>query len=388
MEHIFDDEDGLQQRRSFEEIMEDALGLNRITPYIDRFMVISNLRYGTALAAFVAAFEIFMIRNSFIMSRDPDVIAKVGWNWIIHHRIAYFIQLLSALLLVAAFFLERSRRQDGQSTPLLPIKLVIAQFIVVSFAFGIYTSCGDLTRDNGFYSFLTPATSIVCIFVIRPTALIPLLLGSFAFMRYAADQAGALSHGISINLQMLWIGLMISSCIKYYHHVRDGRMRELLIDQSYHDTLTGLANLRALYRDIQGLIGQELMLVVLDLDDFKLYNDLHGHGTGNRVLSLLASILLMEFGDTASLYRMHGDEFAIIAPADAQEATLARIHRSRKILQRRTAQYGLIAEGRPMSFSMGAAIGAVGNADGIKNLLHRADSAMYEEKQARRSGKS
>lgn len=387
MQHSYYDADGFHQRRSFEEILEDALGFNRITPYMDQFMVTSNLRYGTVLAAGVAAFEAFMIMNSFIMSRDPNVVARMGWDWIIHHRISYGIQMVSALILVASFFVEKHRRRNRQSMHLLPIKLVIAQFIIVSFVFGIYISCVDLTRDNGIYSFLTQATGIVCIFVIRPVALIPLLMGSFAFMREAADQAGALSHGISINLQVLWIVLMIASCIKYYHHVRDDRMRELLLDQSYHDTLTGIANLRAFHRDMQASIGQEIMLVVLDLDDFKLYNDIHGHNAGDRILFLLASILLMEFDDDASPYRMYGDEFAIIAPADAQEDIAARIRRSRETLQRRALQYGLAAGEHPVSFSIGTAVGPVDDADSIRSLLHRADSAMYEEKQARRSEK-
>lgn len=388
MEHTSEDESGTLQRRPFGETLATILGLNRITPYIDRFTTISNLHYGTTLAIIIATLDTFMIENSFAMSRNPDVIAKVGWEWIIHHRIAYCAQLLSALILAAAFLLEWRRRRAGRDLPLLPIKFIITQFIAGSFAFGIYISYNDLTRGNGLYAFLTQATSIVCIFVIRPIALIPLLLGSFAFMAHAAEQAGALSHGTSINLQMLGLILTVSSSIKYYHHMREGTQRERLLHQSYLDALTGLGNLRALCRDMRDMMGQEIAIVVLDLDNFKLFNDVHSHDAGNRALSLLASILRMEFDGTASLYRLHGDEFAIISPAASQEDTLTRARCSREALLRRATQYGLIAEGRPISFSMGTAIGTVSSTDSVDEILHRADTAMYEEKRARHAARN
>lgn len=386
MEHTSEDANA-RQSRPFDEILATLLGLNRITPYIDRSITISNLRYGTTLASVAAILEVLMIRNSLAMSQNPEVIAKVGWEWIIHHGIAYCVQLLSALILVAAFLLARRGERDGRSLPLLPIKIVIAQFIAISLAFGIYISGGDLERGNGLYAFLTQAISIVCIFVIRPVALAPLLLGSFAYMMDTAEQAGALSHGTSINLQMLWLILTISSCIKYYRHMREAAQHERLMDQSYCDALTGLDNLRAFHRDMGQLAGQEVTLVMLDLDDFKLFNDLYGHEAGNRALSLLVSILQMEFDGTASLYRMHGDEFIIVSLASQREDTLMRARCSREVLQRRAVRYGLIADGNPLSFSMGTASGTIDGTDSIEKLMRQADEAMYEEKAARHAAR-
>lgn len=383
MERARDDANGSQRGLTFTESLTIALGLNRVTPYADRLTATSNLRFGMVLALIVIMLEVLMLRNSLSMARNPDVIAKVGWEWIIHHRIAYCVQLLSSLVFVAIFLLERHRRHAGQDLPLIAIKLVVAQFIVISLGFGIYISLGDLTRGNGLYAFLTQVTSVVCIFVVRPVAFGPLLLGSFMFMMHAADQAGALSHGTSINLQMLCLILMVSSCIKYFRHMRDATWREQLINLSYRDMLTGLGNPRAFHRDMRDRRGQEVLLVMLDLDNFKLYNDVHGHDAGNQALSLLSSILLTELGGTASLYRMGGDEFVAVAAADARDDTLTRVERSRETLQHRSTQYGLVAEGHAMSFSMGAVVGAVGSADEVGTLLHRADMAMYEEKQSR-----
>lgn len=383
MEHVTKDASSLPQMRTPGKVLATMLGISRTTPYIDRLLTIANLRYGMVLAGITAAAELIMIRNSLAMARIPSAVAKVGEDWIIQHLIAYGIQLLSALILVGAFFLERRMERAEKDPPLLPIKLVVTQFIAISLAFGIYISMGDLSRGNGLYAFLTQVTSIVCIFVIRPVIIVPVLLGSFAFMMHLAEQAGALSHGIAVNFQILWLILMILSGIKYYRHTHDGSVRELLADQSYHDMLTGLPNLRAFYRDMQSMLGEDIVLAVLDLDDFKLHNDIHGHSTGNRLLSLLASILLMEINDIASLYRMHGDEFVIIAPAKMREDVLVRIHQCQTTLQRKALQNGLVIGNHPTSFSIGMASGTIDNAKSINALLHRADNAMYEAKQER-----
>jgi|GEM_PF-6608336 len=385
MEHVTKDASSLPQMRAPGKVLATMLGINRTTPYIDRLLTIANLRYGMVLAGITAAAELIMIRNSLAMARIPSAVAKVGEDWIIQHLIAYGIQLLSALILVGAFFLERRMELAEKDPPLLPIKLVVTQFIAISLAFGIYISMGDLSRGNGLYAFLTQVTSIVCIFVIRPVIIAPVLLGSFAFMMHLAEQAGALSHGIAVNFQILWLILMISSGIKYYRHMHDGSVRELLADQSYHDMLTGLPNLRAFYRDMQSMLGEDIVLAVLDLDDFKLHNDIHGHGAGNRLLSLFASILLMEFSGIASLYRMHGDEFVIVAPTKIREDVLARIHQCQTTLQRKALRNGLVIGNRPTSFSSGMASGTIDSAKSINALLHRADNAMYEAKQARQS---
>jgi diguanylate cyclase (GGDEF)-like protein len=85
------------------------------------------------------------------------------------------------------------------------------------------------------------------------------------------------------------------------------------------DSLTGLGNRRKLMADLKaGLEGpEEVVLVMLDLDGFKAYNDSFGHGAGDALLARLGGRLADNLGAHGTAYRPGGDEFCVIAPASA-----------------------------------------------------------------------
>ncbi len=88
--------------------------------------------------------------------------------------------------------------------------------------------------------------------------------------------------------------------------------------QASTDALTGLANRHAFQLRLQGLFqgpGSSLQLFILDLDDFKVINDTHGHGVGDEVLCEVGRRLARQVGPGEMLARLGGDEFAVILPA-------------------------------------------------------------------------
>lgn len=68
-----------------------------------------------------------------------------------------------------------------------------------------------------------------------------------------------------------------------------------LNDMAYVDALTGIGNRHALRRDYNSYQGHEVTVAMLDLDDFKLINDTHGHEEGDRVLREVGKLLLRYF---------------------------------------------------------------------------------------------
>ena len=86
------------------------------------------------------------------------------------------------------------------------------------------------------------------------------------------------------------------------------------------DALTGLGNRRRLTLDLadvlhDGANSARHVLVLLDLNGFKAYNDRYGHGAGDVLLARLARALAKEVGIRGVAYRMGGDEFCVLAPA-------------------------------------------------------------------------
>jgi diguanylate cyclase (GGDEF)-like protein len=158
------------------------------------------------------------------------------------------------------------------------------------------------------------------------------------------------------------------------------RERELELEQmALHDPLTGLANRAGLDARLAEAVGRgaDVALLLIDLDDFKLVNDVHGHAAGDAVLTEFAQILLagVRSGDLAA--RIGGDEFLVLLTGvpDADHAVAA----AQRILAMAAAAPVHLGEDRlPVRASIGVATGRAG--DTPKELLRRADIAMYQAK--------
>jgi diguanylate cyclase (GGDEF)-like protein/PAS domain S-box-containing protein len=94
-----------------------------------------------------------------------------------------------------------------------------------------------------------------------------------------------------------------------------------------HDALTGARNRRRFERDLSDQVararryGEQAALLILDVDDFKRINDLHGHRTGDRALKEIAAALMRRLRETDVVARIGGDEFAVLLPyADERQA--------------------------------------------------------------------
>ena len=157
------------------------------------------------------------------------------------------------------------------------------------------------------------------------------------------------------------------------------RTQSQLEDLAIHDPLTRVLNARTFSERLGQELrrnrryGRPLSLLYLDLDDFKVVNDSHGHQTGDAVLRLVAEAIRGAVRQADIVGRLGGDEFAVLMPetgADVAEAAAGRLSKSL-----REAFHG--------NPSVTASIGIVSCTDagaGPDDVLHKADRAMYEAK--------
>lgn len=155
-------------------------------------------------------------------------------------------------------------------------------------------------------------------------------------------------------------------------------LQALLREQAMHDPLTGLLNRRALVErhghqtaDPQA----RLSLVLIDLDHFKRINDTHGHATGDAVLRDFAAALRSGLRGDDALFRIGGEEFALLLPDTSPGQAAARIETLRATLAR--WRLGQLAE--PVTFSAGIAAHGPDTAR-LDALLAAADAALYAAK--------
>ncbi|TLP58463.1 EAL domain-containing protein [Parasedimentitalea maritima] len=153
-----------------------------------------------------------------------------------------------------------------------------------------------------------------------------------------------------------------------------------------HDALTGLANRRAFSDHIENLKLSEktteksIMVMMLDLDRFKAVNDLHGHASGDYVLTETAKRItdVMRDGDFAA--RLGGDEFAItLAPGSTVE-------RAERIARRLLTAIAKPVNNEGTKIPLGASIGISRIVLGqrVSIALQLADQALYTAKKAGR----
>ncbi|MCX8085908.1 MAG: EAL domain-containing protein [Rhodocyclaceae bacterium] len=150
-----------------------------------------------------------------------------------------------------------------------------------------------------------------------------------------------------------------------------------------HDPLTGLANGRALERELAqrcaelGRRPDRLALVYLDLDDFKNINDSFGQAAGDAVLIRIGRHLAEALRRDALMARLRGDVFAIVAWVSNAEAAHEMIGR----LRHRLAEMSLECEGQPLhpTASIGYALAPDHGSD-AEALTVAADAALYRAK--------
>ncbi len=151
------------------------------------------------------------------------------------------------------------------------------------------------------------------------------------------------------------------------------------------DALTGLRNRPWVENKIEQRIaaGSALSVAIVDINEFKHVNDEHGHLVGDEVLQLFAAELKSASRSTDEIGRWGGDEFILMLDGRFGEAQ-AQIERLRKWI---CGSYGVQSRSGPIKLKVEASIGLAEHQPGetIKDLLARADAAMYVCKSAGRA---
>jgi|HubBroStandDraft_1064217.scaffolds.fasta_scaffold93394_1 diguanylate cyclase (GGDEF)-like protein len=152
------------------------------------------------------------------------------------------------------------------------------------------------------------------------------------------------------------------------------------------DALTGLRNRTWVEGQIEQRMGAgtALSVAVVDIDRFKLVNDEQGHLVGDELLKQFAGELKSASRSTDLIGRWGGDEFILVLDAGLAVAE-AQIERLRLWV---CGNYDVEARSGPMKLKVEASIGLAEHKPGetMKDLLERADAAMYASKSAAKAG--
>lgn len=195
------------------------------------------------------------------------------------------------------------------------------------------------------------------------------MTGKFTFY---VEHLGLLAVTVEVVLLALVLTYQFHQLNKEKKNALDNLQKSQ--QQAMTDQLTGLPNRYALEIAISNL-PPEGCLSFLDLDGLKYYNDNFGHDRGDMLLRDFSRVLQNRLGIDATLHRLGGDEFAITCTSGDQELVKAGLAEAVQHLSLHGFEFA--------GFSLGT-VHVYENTGNLNNLMHMADTRMYENKRQRK----
>lgn len=294
----------------------------------------------------------------------------------------WIASLLFLLIAIAAIKFEKT------SGLLICIELII--IILIGFYF-FFTPSDKL--DYSFYGQLVLTSySLMPLVLVAAIGLFPLTIIELLWIIlpilaifFAATINLVLVQLSGFDLGSLWI-MIVLSIIASLTSLSQLKLLMEQVSLAAHDLVTGCC-LNRIYGEetldltwsLSKRYERNYSIAFLDLDHFKDVNDNFGHAEGDKVLSIAAKNIKRNIRASDFIIRWGGDEFLIAMPDTDIEG--AKICIDRLV----TEGFGKIPDGKIQTASIGVAEYKTSNADTIKDLIEKADKAVYQAKSSGRN---
>lgn len=242
----------------------------------------------------------------------------------------------------------------------------------------------DLLRNNSFAVVITELRSAKMngievtkkVLKISPqTCIIVMTFYSFINSAIEALEAGAYGY-ITTPLNTSEIRIVVSRAVERYFFSSSDMEKKYYAELAILDGLTGLYNCRY-FKELMNMEfsrqkrhTSDLSLLMIDIDDFKGYNDTHGHPAGDELLKKASEVFRKSLRESDIVCRYGGEEFtAMLLQTDKKGAQI--------VAERLRMQSSLYL---PVTISIGVATYPE-DAQDIDNLVEKADALLYKAKQ-------
>ncbi|GEM_PF-413086 len=295
-------------------------------------------------------------------------------------QLLWMVMCVPPLLYAGAFILNRIFKLFARFHPLLPEHLELMTFLVF-ILYLVYIAGG--------------ATSAFKVIYILPIVYYSLKFGTKWGLTSASLSAAAVFFYQSISPERfghnLEIDIVLACSFFLVSWVVGGMvdserfLRARISEMAVRDELTGLYNYRYFHIYARELMdnsskstGEEKIgLVMIDLDNFKLYNEVMGNHAGDQLLKKVAVTINGTLGRDDFIARYSGDEFVIIVPAMDTAQVVGKAERIRKAISKQ--QSDIMGSDWRLSASLGIAV-FPDHADSLEQLVQKADEALYKAK--------
>ena len=352
----------------------DFFGLKKIRKDIQDIIDFTNIRTARVSMVLIMLMQLFSFIFSFFFAVQPE--SQNDYSSLIYHRIAYVILFLAAFQLFL-YCTTHKPKEGGFSHKLLNLSILV--FLITLSIFSIYITINDYIHKDQIFVFITFELFIACLFIIRPVISYSIIIIGFFTIFILMKKTVGTTTATNIGLPILGLTLLMVNGIQYWRYLRLSRytiqirmMAEQMKQISLSDALTNLKNRLALREDFPTYMERSVLIFISDIDDFKIYNDTHGHEYGDSILEQYANQLMTSFG-IRNCYRYGGDEFLVIIPDYNLESFLEEVEYCKKSTKEK------------FHFSGGYTEGVIHSLEDLRTLINTADENLYK---AKRKGKN
>ncbi len=360
------------------------LGLEKTTSSERQHIVRENMQLARILSLFMLAFEAtFLV--VFILYVNEKI--SLGYNtyfttsyWITSHISLYSISIITNVLFFIYSCLYLKGKLNNFKNLTQKTNFVIGAYVIVSNLFGVIISVMDYQTNEQCVVFMMMILYTFLTYRIHPIKAAFYLFGLYSLYFYLLAHVpmvdtsfGYYQLRMTVNTpfmtnMLLLLALEIIICFVLY----DSRMKAA--NYCLIDRLSACKNRFALEEDYKHILNRPIVIMMLDIDDFKLINDIHGHQAGDKVLEEMGIALKETFG-MESVYRYGGDEFLIIQKGDKESFQKQLSHLQRNIDKNVTLNMHI-------TFSAGfkERIVSEKEASSLNNIVREVDLLLYEAK--------
>ncbi len=188
------------------------------------------------------------------------------------------------------------------------------------------------------------------------------------FDNYAHQITADSLFNLIASVIVLWI-------LTHSYAVFNFDAKKQLIEKAIKDSLTKLNNRHAFYEFFEINKNKTKSLMIIDLDFFKKVNDTYGHDAGDYILQTVAQIFLEQVSDEETVFRLGGEEFAVLLPEMELQQAINIAHKINETVK----DYEFLYHNQ--SIKVTASIGmAYSKSADLNELMRKADTCLYQAK--------
>lgn len=323
-------------------------------------------------------------------------------NYQVLRSLLFISSFLFLLLFVASFFLKTPIAQKNQVIYLIFLNIFLVLYfltgiiakkfpvMVMPFVYCFVITCQAFGIIIGIFkqselpaiTFMVLQFVMPILFVDRPwrmTLLYVICAVVFIDFDYCVKPVEIFYLDVT-NLTAFF--LLANICSRYFINlkIKGQKMVKTVENERDTDSVTGVLTKAAFLREIERLLSIDSskgVFLMIDIDDFKHFNDEYGHDTGDKVLRVLGECMRDSFRQSDLLGRFGGDEFFIFIPSTND--TDVALYRAKTMQVRLENGFSLPGVNTPVTLSVGIS-NCRGLGETYDSLFKRADEAIYEAK--------